>query len=145
MGRRALRWMDAEDIVQQSMLEVCSRSTRPENPSGLLQVLCRTARYRVLDAVRNQRRLVGESGVSPHSFEFVAAGPTDGSVTRADDLRKVIELIHGFPRPYRLVLVCCGLDGLSFADAAARLGIPESTVRKRYQRARMELQRRAGR
>jgi RNA polymerase sigma factor (sigma-70 family) len=56
-------------------------------------------------------------------------------------MRRILVLVNRLPRRDRVVLALCVWDGLSYAEAAAALGIPVGTVRSRLSRARRRLER----
>lgn len=68
----------------------------------------------------------------------------DDLAARVDDeraMRRILVLVNRLPRRDRVVLALCVWDGLSYAEAAAALGIPVGTVRSRLSRARRRLER----
>lgn len=108
----------------------------------LLRRAQRTASCRVRDAARNHRALHGES-VSPHgAAERAERERSVGAVTAEDRRRFLEELVARLPPKYADALRLCGLEELSFVEAARTLGLEPDTVRKRYDVARNALARR---
>jgi RNA polymerase sigma factor (sigma-70 family) len=60
-------------------------------------------------------------------------------VARDDDMRKLADLIATLPPDEQELIVLCGLERASAADAAKRLGSNAETVTKRWQRLRERL------
>lgn len=69
--------------------------------------------------------------------EMIAADETAGAA--GDDLRWALEAVAGLPPGERQVTELIVLGGLSYRDAATRLGVTEATVGKRLSRARARL------
>lgn len=68
------------------------------------------------------------------------AAPTGAdTLERAEAHRRVVEAVLALPEPLRLAVLLHYFDGLSAADAAARLGVPHETVRSRLRLARTRL------
>ena len=148
MGPALRRWTDPEDIVQAALFEVVSgleSSAEDLGPGDFVAKLHNTARSRVRDAARRHRHRTGES-VLPESDREPRrardADPSMGTVTRGDARRWLAELVARLPERYAEPVRLIGLQGLSFAEAGAALGLSPDTVRKRYQRARDALRER---
>lgn len=63
-----------------------------------------------------------------------------GNLTERRELRRLLEArIDALPEAFRIVFVLRALEESSVEETAAALGIPESTVRTRFFRARSEL------
>ena len=142
MGPRARRWIEPEDIVQNVLLECLSvraliRLPQAADEGELLSRLLRTARSRIVDAVRGHGRDLGESVAAEGSPR--AVHERSSVVTREDSRRWVRELVARLPERYGRVVQLCALEGLSYAEAGQRLGLEPDTVRKRYERARAAL------
>jgi len=56
------------------------------------------------------------------------------AAARAEDLRQLTQRLAALTRPERHLLVWCGIDGLTQAEAAARLAISPDAAGKRWQR-----------
>lgn len=144
LRRSARRWLDADDLAQEVLIETAEQMPALPPDAGveeLLRRMRRTAQLRVTDAIRKHRRLVGES-VGPRGDAAAVGEESVGDVTAADRRRWMHELIGRLPEMYAVVVRLCGLEGLSCVEAGRRLGLEPDTVRKRYEHARRELQRR---
>ena len=133
---------DAEDAFQATFLVLLRKAGAvrfQESVAGWLHaVACRVARKARVAAAR-RRSHEGQAEVRPVSDPFAAV--------EWQDLRPVLdEELARLPAKYRAPVVLCHLEGLTYAEAARRLGWPEGTVSGRLARAREKLRTRlAGR
>ncbi len=141
VARRVTRsQQDAEDAFQAAFLVLARRASHIKQPEQLANWLYGVA-YRTALEARAARRRVLEHPVSAIP-ETAAPDPADDG----SELRRVIdeELAH-LPEKYRAVVVLCELEGLSRAEAATRLKIPEGTLSSRLAYARKVLANRLSR
>jgi RNA polymerase sigma-70 factor (ECF subfamily) len=127
----------AEDAVQDAVLralEVWPRTGVPEQPRAWLTL---TARRRAIDLLRREARRAGKEE------EAVAVlGPADSpappeSVVRDDLLRLVFTCCHpALALETQVALALRTLCGLSTAEVARALLVPEPTMAKRLTRAK---------
>jgi RNA polymerase sigma-70 factor, ECF subfamily len=123
---------EAEDLVQETFARVLARPRffRGENELGYL-----------LKALRNtlvsQRRTAGRRPQEAPLAEDAAAGARPGDdPAEAAESRRVYAAIDELPAEFREALVAVDVAGLSYAEAARALGIPEGTLTSRLFRAR---------
>ena len=132
----------AEDAFQATFLILARRAGSIQQPELLGQwlygVAFRTAREARLRAHRRRER-------EPAGIEGVGVEPIDSS-GRPDVLlicREEFEALHEevsrLPERYRIPVVLCDLEGLTYQDAARRLGCPVGTIGVRLRRARERL------
>ena len=126
---------EAEDAFQATFLILARKAAmvmhREKVVSWLYIVAVRTAREARIRAARRRAR---EERVSPRIY----VEPLDE--TFADELRAILdEELARLPARNRDPVVLCELEGLSRAEAARRLGIPEGTVSSRLARAKARL------
>lgn len=117
----------AEDVVQETLLRAWRHSSVLEESQGSVRAwLFTVARNIVIDEWRSRRA---------HSEYAVADVPeVIDSVDRTDQLLLswvVAEAVSKLSSEHRGVLVECYYRGLSVAEAARRLDIPEGTVKSR--------------
>jgi RNA polymerase sigma-70 factor (ECF subfamily) len=116
---------DAEDVLQDALVESWKRAGgRPDNA-----LVYATIHRRAIDlARRTSRRLVRERATEPE--EFFASSLADAEL--AAQLEKEIKRL---PEPQRQVLTLKFWGGLTFAEVAAALDIPQGTAASRYRLA----------
>lgn len=140
--RLTASWSTAEDLVQATFVLAWrkrhqlrlgpSESVRP----WLLALATNVTRNEQRSLVRRLRlayRLPAERPVDD---------PADAVATKVDDERRMAELLRAIrvlPRNQREALALCVWSGVPYADAAAALGIKESSVRARVSKARAAL------
>ena len=125
----------AQELVQETFLTAWrrSRSIRLVDGSALPWLLT-TCRNHARNGARKERKW---RDLLELREESIAADRSAGEA--ADDLRWALEAVDGLPDGERLVCQLCLLDGLTYREAAERLGVSEAAVGKRLQRARARL------
>jgi RNA polymerase sigma-70 factor (ECF subfamily) len=125
----------AEDAFQATFLVLAGKIRSIESTelvgAWLFGVATRTARR--MRAVSARRTRLDRCASALR--EITLAMPVDAA-SQAEVERALSEEIGALPQTYRAVIVACYLQGLSQAEAAARLGLTSSTVRGRLARAR---------
>lgn len=125
---------DAPDLLGETMVVAWRRVRElPSDPERARMWLFGIARGTLQNHARGERRRWALADrIRLHVREDAAAPPSDAgadvrdAISRLDpDLAELVRLAHW--------------DGFSLGDAAELLGIPASTARGRYQRARTEL------
>lgn len=124
---------DAADLLGETMVVAWRRVRQLPNDSERARMwLFGVARGTLLNHARGERRRWALADrIRSHAEELSAAPADAGSevrdaIARLDpDLSELVRLVHW--------------DGFSLTDAAELLGIPASTARGRYQRAKAEL------
>ncbi|MFD4639112.1 RNA polymerase sigma factor [Lentzea sp. NPDC058436] len=139
--RLTASWAEAEDHLQATFLLAWRKrdDVRLERDSALPWLLTvatnvvRNEQRSLLRRLRNLRRLSGEPAMPDHA-DLVAE--------RLDDQRRMKELLGAvarLPRNEREALALCVWSDVSYADAAAVLGITEGSVRARVSKAKSRL------
>ena len=132
----------AEDAVQDavvSALEVWPRLGFPPNPGGWLMT---AARRKAIDILRREANRPVKEAESTRLLEQLAAdpGPVPESVVRDDLLRLLFTCCHpAMALEARVALALRTLCGLSTAEVARALLVPEPTMAKRLVRARQKI------
>ncbi len=125
---------DAPDLLGETMVVAWRRiADLPDDPERARMWLFGIARGTLLNHARGERRrwALADRIRGDHSPDAVAPPSDDGADVRdaidrlEPDLAELIRLVHW--------------ERLSLVDAAGLLGIPASTARGRYQRAKEEL------
>jgi RNA polymerase sigma-70 factor (ECF subfamily) len=130
---------DAEDLVQDTYVRILARPRfmRTADDLGyLLRVLRNTFLTRRRDAGRRPREVVLD--------EEPGALRTSGHPDAALEAREVLAAIAALPDDFRDVVVHVDVAGLSYAEAAELLGIPQGTVMSRLYRGRQRLAEQVG-
>jgi len=127
---------DAQDLVQEAILECWRRNANQAPPAALVFA---TLRRRAIDLGRREDRRAGReaaAGVdSPQSwFEPVVEERERG--------RLIEEAMRALPEIYREVVTLKVWGGLTFAEIAAALEIPANTAASRYRYGLAELRQR---
>lgn len=136
--------VDAGDDVVQAACERALRARAQFEPGTRLDSwMFRIMRNLWIDQRRAQGR-AGSAITEPEVLEMVAGDDgrrvTEGRLT----LDAVREAMAGLPADQREVLAAVCIEGLSYAEVAAMLGLPLGTVMSRLHRARRSLGARLG-
>jgi RNA polymerase sigma-70 factor (ECF subfamily) len=140
---------DAEDAVQTAYLRGFDAIGGFEGKSSLSTWLTRIVINEALGRERSRKRrkaqLESDSVVFIEDYReklmrgSAAEASPDGAFARGE-IRELLEAaIARLPHQFRLVFVLREVEGLSVAEVADTLGIPEATVKTRHMRARRRL------
>ena len=136
--RRTADWALAEDLTSVVFLEAWRKRRSVElSADKVLPWLFGVA----TNVVRNQRRSLRRYDaalrrVPPLEPERDFADDVAQRVADAERMRGILAIVRGLPSGEQDALALCGWHGLSTAEAAFALGVPEVTVRTRLFRAR---------
>lgn len=124
---------DAEDVVQESVMGAFRQARKFRGQASVKTWLTRivmrqAARVHRRRARKGTARLPGE----------MASGGADGSEA-AHRRMDVMQALQGLSHDHREVVVLREFEGLSYAEMAETLGLPQGTVESRLYRARQEL------
>jgi RNA polymerase sigma-70 factor (ECF subfamily) len=142
---------DAEDVMQDALLQTYNHVGRIEDPAAFRTWLYTTVRNACL---MKRRRRAGE----PAHFVSVeqGAGPQDGggpidvaeTAPRPDQQmidawidRRLHRALTTLPPAYRAIVVLREIEGLTTREVATVTGISEANVKQRLHRARVMLRR----
>lgn len=123
----ARQWCDcAEDVVQESLVQITRLTTLPDNPLGWL--------YRV---VRNRAISAGRSAGRRRRYETKAAAQKEhwflDGTSESLDAQLATRLVAELPENQREVLVAHLWSGLTFAQIGELAGCSASTAHRRYE------------
>jgi RNA polymerase sigma-70 factor, ECF subfamily len=129
---------DAEDLVQETFARVLSRPRfiRREDDLGYL---LRVLRNTFLNTKRTEQRRP-QTAPLPEGVDFVE----ERGSTRPDqalEAKEVYEAVAALPEEYRDVVAAVDVAGLTYAEAAQALRIPQGTVMSRLYRGRQQVAR----
>ncbi|MFC7406438.1 RNA polymerase sigma factor SigE [Georgenia alba] len=131
---------DAEDLTQETFVRVF-RSLHSYQPGNFEGWLHRITTNLFLDMARRRSRLrmdpLGEAGERlPAAHD---AGEPERGFEHGNLDVDVQAALDSLPPKYRAVVVLCDIEGLSYEEIAATLGVKMGTVRSRIHRARAML------
>lgn len=139
---------EAEDAVQESYVRAYKALPAFRGEARLTTWLCRIATNEALGRLRKRQRhlaVVAEwTGAPSESADLEAVSeqidPERLAISR--ELRQfLVQAIDGLSPEFRSVFVMRAVEGLDVGQTAAALGVPAATVKTRYHRARLALQR----
>jgi len=118
---------DAQDVVQEAVLEACRRCGEDEPPP--LPLVFATIRRRAIDLARSEdRRSQREQAAQQaDSVEWFEAGLEDREMSRL-----IQSAMKQLPAEQREVITLHLWGGLTFAEIARTLGVPANTAASRY-------------
>ena len=140
IARRVRSREDAEDILQEVMLRIHRSSGELEHVERVTGWIYRIASNAIVDHYRKPARRELPTGwqddVEEAGDSAAVADEPDTAELRGELARCVSPLIERLPASYRQALVLTELEGVTQADAAARLGLSVSGMKTRVQRGR---------
>jgi len=132
--QQAPREADAQDLVQEAVLEAAQRLDAQRPPPAPL--VFSTIRRRAIDLARRQaRRSNRELAASDQATELWF----DTSVEERERAKLIQDAISKLPEMFREVITLKIWGGLTFAEIGEALGIPANTAASRYRYAVEEL------
>jgi RNA polymerase sigma-70 factor (ECF subfamily) len=130
---------EIEDILQEAYVRAFTHLDQFQGRARFSTWLTRIAVHEALHSVKRKRRFTDLEEVGD-SLESPEAGPEKRAFH--GELRQILEAaIDRVPDGYRTVFMLREVEGLSTADTAACLSIPQETVKTRLHRARQQLRR----
>lgn len=133
--RRVLEHADVDDLVQEVFLRLTRRGDLDEifNLEGYI---FQTAANILRDRLRHRftHHVDSHEPISENEIEDAAFSP-ERVLQGKGALDRLSSAIVALPERTRVVFVCCRIEGLPYADVAARLGISLSAVNKHMAKA----------
>jgi RNA polymerase sigma-70 factor (ECF subfamily) len=139
---------EAEDVVQEAYAKALAAIGGYAGEASLSTWLTRIVMNTAIDRKRSLARRakflkenrVAELTTYRDQMTAGSAAPSPEALTLRRELKNLLEqAVAGLPEAYRCVFVLRDVEGLSIADVAAALGIPEATVKTRQWRAKRRL------
>ncbi|MGE3171256.1 MAG: RNA polymerase sigma factor [Planctomycetota bacterium] len=128
-----------EDLVQEIWLRVVASLERYEPQrasfrSWVFGIAARTLAENLRRLAVRRREGVGEAGgVAPDELPLAVTSMVRG-VARAEELKRLSELIAALPAPDRQLLLWRGLEGLPHGEVATRLCVSPEAAEIRWRR-----------
>ncbi|MBK6682959.1 MAG: sigma-70 family RNA polymerase sigma factor [Deltaproteobacteria bacterium] len=137
VARRLPRTSDVDDVLQEVLLKVRRGHDQLRDPERFGPWVYRLAKNAIVDHQRQAQRWdqLGES--SPEVDLVDPREPEDRLPARLAQV--MTSLVESLPAPYREAVTLVELEGLTHAEAAARLGLSVSGMKSRVQRGRRML------
>jgi len=130
---------DAEDLTQEVFVRVF-RSLSSYTPGTFEGWLHRITTNLFLDMARRRQRIRFEGLGDDAVQRLHGPGPTPAEAFEERHLdADVFAALESLPPEYRAAVILCDIEGLSYEEIAATLGVKLGTVRSRIHRGRAHL------
>jgi len=127
---------EGDDLVQGACERALTRLSQFEPGTRLDSWMFRIMQNLWIDRRRAQR-VRPEVGLNPSALEALAVGDAEREMDHRLSMATVRRAVAELSDDQRAVLLLVCVEGLSYKDAAAVLGIPMGTVMSRLARARL--------
>jgi RNA polymerase sigma factor (sigma-70 family) len=130
---------DAEDLTQEVFVRVF-RSLSSYTPGTFEGWLHRITTNLFLDSARRKQRIRFEGLADDMAHRLPGSEPTPAQAFDDAHLDGDVQAaLKALPPEYRAAVVLCDIEGLSYEEIAATLGVKLGTVRSRIHRGRAQL------
>jgi len=130
---------DAEDLTQEVFVRVF-RSLSSYTPGTFEGWLHRITTNLFLDSARRKQRIRFEGLADEMAHRLAGSEPTPAQAFDDSHLDDDVQAaLKALPPEYRAAVVLCDIEGFSYEEIAATLGIKLGTVRSRIHRGRAQL------
>jgi len=130
----------AYDVTQETFLKLYGSLSKFRGQSRLSSYLYRIATNAGIDAARKRSQHPVSSGDAQADLLTVEAPQTASDGPDVEEVKSALQVALQKVDPvFRVAFALVDLDGLSYEEAAVRLGVPVGTVKSRVFRARGEL------
>jgi RNA polymerase sigma-70 factor (ECF subfamily) len=139
----------AEDLAQEIFVKLYLALDRFDPGRPLAPFLFRIAHNHCLDALKRKKvptlSLVRDDDEDEREVQHADEKPTPEELAqRTEVLRAIEEALASMPAAYRSALIMWHVEGLSYDEISAILGVPMGTVKARIHRGREKLQQKLG-
>jgi RNA polymerase sigma-70 factor (ECF subfamily) len=130
---------DAEDLTQEVFVRVF-RSLSTYTPGTFEGWLHRITTNLFLDSARRKQRIRFEGLADDMAHRLAGSEPTPAQAFDDSHLDGDVQAaLKALPPEYRAAVVLCDIEGFSYEEIAATLGVKLGTVRSRIHRGRAQL------
>jgi RNA polymerase sigma factor (sigma-70 family) len=130
---------DAEDLTQEVFVRVF-RSLSSYTPGTFEGWLHRITTNLFLDSARRKQRIRFEGLADEMAHRLPGSEPTPAQAFDDSHLDDDVQAaLKALPPEYRAAVVLCDIEGFSYEEIAATLGVKLGTVRSRIHRGRAQL------
>jgi RNA polymerase sigma-70 factor (ECF subfamily) len=130
---------DAEDLTQEVFVRVF-RSLSSYTPGTFEGWLHRITTNLFLDSARRRQRIRFEGLADEMAHRLAGSEPTPAQAFDDSHLDDDVQAaLKALPPEYRAAVVLCDIEGFSYEEIAATLGVKLGTVRSRIHRGRAQL------
>jgi RNA polymerase sigma factor (sigma-70 family) len=130
---------DAEDLTQEVFVRVF-RSLSSYTPGTFEGWLHRITTNLFLDSARRRQRIRFEGLADEVAHRMAGSEPTPAQAFDDSHLDDDVQAaLKALPPEYRAAVVLCDIEGFSYEEIAATLGVKLGTVRSRIHRGRAQL------
>ncbi len=130
-------WHEAEDMAQEALLKAWQRRASFDGRADVRTWIFAIARNHWLDCLRRRRARPGEA---PMSEPSATPGPAPATALVREELaQRVRAAVGALPPEQREALALRESQGLTFAEAAAVMGVPVATAKSRVRYALLKL------
>lgn len=143
--RPAMRaYVEPEDLVAEVWVRAWRGFAEFDENAGFRPWVFRIAKNVLLESFRKlQRSGPAEAGPSTRLFQLhnlpESATNVSRRVARSESVALLLEWVRGLDEEQQQLFLHCGLEGLSYAEAAERMDLQRDTVAKRWQTLRERL------
>lgn len=131
---------EAEDVMQDAFVRAYEHLNEFECRSSFSTWLTRIAVHEALARSRRSKRWTALEPALEDVMTMVE-NPSPEQALGAVEMHQMLEnAVTNLPQDFRIVFVLRAVEGMSVAETAECLGIPEETVKTRLHRARTRLQ-----
>lgn len=124
---------EAEDVVQDVLIQAWSQLNRLNDPTAVRAWLMRMVSNRAIDRIRRRKE---HSEIEDWNAPAPAHQSPERIVEARMQMTALSSVLNGLPTMQRECWMLKELGGLSYIEIAESLGIPASTVRGQLARAR---------
>ncbi len=129
---------DAEDLTQETLLQMCRKLHQVRSPEALNSWVYRIAYRHVL---KYSRKTSGDRWISIDDTDIILTAD-EGNEFTSQDKFYALDILEGLKKREKTLLYLRVSEEMHFSDIALILDISESTARKRYERTRQKLRQR---